>query len=188
MSFTEIANKIEEQKKSLEEQKAKFLKDNQEVFKGMVKEFFEECPKVQAVVWDQYTPYFNDGEECVFGVNEVYFIMAGFNENELPSNMYTYEEWEYAEDEDEDAGTVFTLGWGDGSYEEVVADRDCSWAKERSDKLQAEAKLYPDYYDKIVAFRSIINSNEELMKGIFGDHASIHLTPTEIIVEECDHD
>jgi hypothetical protein len=32
--------------------------------------FFNEHPEVRAIYWTQYTPYFNDGEACVFGVNE----------------------------------------------------------------------------------------------------------------------
>lgn len=30
---------------------------------------FESHPELQSFSWTQYTPYFNDGEECVFGVN-----------------------------------------------------------------------------------------------------------------------
>ena len=29
-------------------------------------------PKVMSIEWTQYTPYFNDGEPCEFGVNEFY--------------------------------------------------------------------------------------------------------------------
>lgn len=34
------------------------------------KKFFEKFPEVAAVRWEQYTPYFNDGDECVFGMND----------------------------------------------------------------------------------------------------------------------
>lgn len=32
--------------------------------------FFKQNPEIPAVRWTQYTPYFNDGEPCVFGVQE----------------------------------------------------------------------------------------------------------------------
>jgi hypothetical protein len=31
-----------------------------------MKDIFERHPKLQSVSWRQYTPYFNDGDECVF--------------------------------------------------------------------------------------------------------------------------
>lgn len=31
---------------------------------------FEKFPKLEAVKWTQYTPYFNDGDTCEFGVND----------------------------------------------------------------------------------------------------------------------
>lgn len=36
--------------------------------------FFEANPKVDAVYWNQYTPYFMDGEPCVFSVNEISLV------------------------------------------------------------------------------------------------------------------
>lgn len=36
----------------------------------MFKSFFERFPEVYCVCWTQYSPYFNDGEPCRFGVNE----------------------------------------------------------------------------------------------------------------------
>ena len=38
--------------------------------KAAFREFFEKHPEVKEVVWNQYTPYFNDGETCTFGVND----------------------------------------------------------------------------------------------------------------------
>lgn len=35
------------------------------------KELLAKRDDVQEVSWTQYTPYFNDGDECVFGVNEL---------------------------------------------------------------------------------------------------------------------
>lgn len=35
--------------------------------------FFKKFPQVTAIVWTQYTPYFNDGDPCEFGVHTKYF-------------------------------------------------------------------------------------------------------------------
>jgi len=33
-----------------------------------LREVFDTYPEVQSISWAQYTPYFNDGDECKFGV------------------------------------------------------------------------------------------------------------------------
>lgn len=42
---------------------------------------FEQYPDIKAVRWHQYTPYFNDGEECVFSVDNVYLRTANTPED-----------------------------------------------------------------------------------------------------------
>ena len=44
--------------------------------KGIFKKFFDTHPNVKTIHWTQYTPYFNDGEECVFTVGELYFTAS----------------------------------------------------------------------------------------------------------------
>jgi hypothetical protein len=39
--------------------------------------FFRDNPKITAVRWRQYTPYFNDGDACTFGVREFYYKIDG---------------------------------------------------------------------------------------------------------------
>lgn len=45
----------------------------QEMLKTLFSDFFEAAPECKTVTWTQYTPYFNDGDACVFGVNEPSF-------------------------------------------------------------------------------------------------------------------
>jgi hypothetical protein len=40
-----------------------------EVFKEGAAELFAAHPRLDSFGWTQYTPYFNDGDECVFGVH-----------------------------------------------------------------------------------------------------------------------
>jgi hypothetical protein len=39
--------------------------------KEFLKEYFEKRPDVYGIKWTQYTPYFNDGEPCVFRLGGV---------------------------------------------------------------------------------------------------------------------
>ena len=67
----EDLSKLHEQMKDLKKQIGDFFitKLNQSL-----KVFFTKYPGVDFITWNQYTPYFNDGEECVFtiyGINIV---------------------------------------------------------------------------------------------------------------------
>lgn len=48
----------------------KLLKEKvYQLFQQEVEELFRENPDLESFTWSQYTPYFNDGDECVFSVN-----------------------------------------------------------------------------------------------------------------------
>lgn len=50
-----------------------------------IRELIAENPEIQKISWRQYTPYFNDGDECVFSVHEPYingFDAYGWNEDD----------------------------------------------------------------------------------------------------------
>lgn len=63
--LVETKSRMEEMRRALNEEfKAKIA----DVFN----DFFAANPDVYAFAWSQYTPYFNDGDECVFSLNEIY--------------------------------------------------------------------------------------------------------------------
>ena len=39
-------------------------------------------PALKAIRWNQYTPYFNDGDPCTFSVGEVMFLVDGAAEDD----------------------------------------------------------------------------------------------------------
>jgi hypothetical protein len=65
---------------ALNEQIAALQKEAAEMIKPMLSEFIKANPQVEQVYWTQYTPYFNDGDPCVFRVNEPYFVFIGDDE------------------------------------------------------------------------------------------------------------
>ena len=52
-----------------------------ETFNDVIKDFFELVPSVKKVVWTQYTPYFNDGDTCTFGIYSP--IFCNFDDDEF---------------------------------------------------------------------------------------------------------
>ena len=63
-----------------------------EAFDEAFSKFFTDNPKVDGIVWTQYTPYFNDGDTCTFGVHELYLISAAVaTEDEESVEDYMHE-------------------------------------------------------------------------------------------------
>jgi L-ribulose-5-phosphate 3-epimerase UlaE len=69
MNLTELVttynNTLHQLKKEMSE---KFQSELKTVFKAV----FEQYPAVTKMCWTQYTPYFNDGDPCVFNVHDLY--------------------------------------------------------------------------------------------------------------------
>lgn len=75
-----LLNKLKKEHSTLQEQINALNKQMQEISKELMKEAFRDFfEKYQSVVdnvyWTQYTPHFNDGEACEFGVNDVFILL-----------------------------------------------------------------------------------------------------------------
>lgn len=190
-AFENITNKIAEQNAKLEEMRKAHMKELQGDFNQIIKLFFDECPKVQAVVWSQYTPYFNDGDECVFSVNEPCFVTKNFDRDDL-LNPYEYE------DADE-YGTLsvptYVADWQEmieRSRSDMSKPNASDWAKNYYPKHIAELEQmqrgFAGYDVKIKAFAKLLEENEDMLKEVYGDHVAVYLTPDEVVIEEYSHD
>lgn len=68
-SLKEVSEKYQRTIKDLEKE---MKSCGGEAFYNELKPLFEKYPEVNTINWSQYTPYFNDGDECVFSVNSSY--------------------------------------------------------------------------------------------------------------------
>lgn len=67
-----LLKNLNENVKRLRDEYENVVSENgQTAIKASLRELFEEFPELTGVRWSQCTPYFNDGDECIFGVNEV---------------------------------------------------------------------------------------------------------------------
>lgn len=53
-----------------DEFKQKMKDEGKAAVKAALKDIFDNFPQIEAIRWTQYAPHFNDGDACVFGVNE----------------------------------------------------------------------------------------------------------------------
>lgn len=61
-------DKYKATKKLYEQTKKQMRRQVSEAFREAAQAVFAENPDLKSFGWDQYTPYFNDGDECVFRV------------------------------------------------------------------------------------------------------------------------
>jgi len=76
----EVESKVMDQLKEVTDRLEAVQKEAREQFANLIKpvfsEYFEMFPYVKQIGWTQYTPHFNDGEACEFGVYDFYFSIS----------------------------------------------------------------------------------------------------------------
>lgn len=151
MSLKNLSQKIQEIK-------AQAQKEGKALISKAAKALFTKYPELQAIYWTQYTPYFMDGDECVFGINDI----NGYA-GELPKN---------------DDGDTMDF---DELFNEEHHNLGSVYPKDNTYTHQALV----DAFDNFV---SEIYSAGEVMQDALGDHCSVLITRDGITIEEYEHD
>ena len=127
------------------------------------KSFFDSYPDVKTIHWTQYAPYFNDGDECVFSVNEPHFTRTE------PTEI---EDREHAWGEGDD-GIIETRVWDSKARRHLV-------------NPDVDANLIRD----MDTFTGILQSeaNEAVMQAMFGNHVWVKAHRDGFEVDDYDHD
>lgn len=82
----ELIEKVKQRVAEIEAKRSEMLKDLQQEFPELLKSAFEKHPSVETVTWRQYTPYFNDGDECIFSAS------LGYDDLDINGTNYWDEE------------------------------------------------------------------------------------------------
>jgi hypothetical protein len=77
MSIVAALSELSGKRKAIEEQAREQAKS---ILAPGLQQFMTDHPEVAALRWSQYTPYFNDGDPCVFSVGELYYKLVGGDE------------------------------------------------------------------------------------------------------------
>lgn len=144
------------------------MEQSQSALKVMFEEFLKAHPQCKTVVWTQYTPYFNDGEECVFRVGapefspiaakdmESYHDIEDYeNESERPLELHeTYERNKYVEKPDPKAFRGYT------------------YVVEGTEVVEADSRTTPQLRKDANALSEILQNEdmEDAMRTAFGNH------------------
>jgi hypothetical protein len=151
-------------KAEMEEKQKELQKRAREVFHEEIQGLFATYPELQSVSWTQYTPYFNDGDECIF--------RCGGNSS-VNINLYG---------PDPETGPLTPKG----DYE---AESKTEHYFSRYSTNPAPAESEP--WQKRAAWdvtRICSTLGDSLMKDIFGDHVLVMIGRDKIVVDNYEHE
>lgn len=163
-----------------------------ETFDSATADLFSDFPRLKAITWSQYTPYFNDGDPCVFGVNTPQFIVDITEDNSVDVD----EEFarEVIQDEDTDGERVINLDeWSVKNYNGERDQNDDFWLKYYKDKYERSVAVMGEDTLNALAKRAmeihrLIENSEEALEQRFGDGVMVVVTKDGVETEEYDHD
>lgn len=193
--MTTYLSKIQEMNKKMEYMRNEMRKETQQLFTLELKELFAQYHSVKSVSWSQYTPYFNDGSECIFGVNSDNLDVesSDFVNNELHPydevrsdtcvnlDMYRYHEAiDSGKNEMVDEVIIGTRPVTDDEWSKIVEEYS-HWGRmrpERSNCVESikETKIFKilDAHRFAAQFYAVLTSiDDDILKDIFGDHVKV---------------
>lgn len=169
-------------------------------FKSEVAAILEHT-EVTGIAWTQYTPYFNDGEPCVFSVGEPYFCFSGVELSEEDED--TYFDYSWMEDDFEENKRAWCGDYCNSDiFDRIVGktqkdygpwngsfnSRDWTW-KEGSGP---ESSPNPGLFNAIAHFSHHLEGGnfDHAVEDLFGDHAVVRIDKLagKVIVDEYSHD
>ena len=157
-------HKLQKLKELREQYEAKMKSEASIAVTEALKGFFAEFPDVLALRWEQYTPYFNDGDTCEFTFYELNALPKGD-----PSSMG-----------DNEDGFI-------GAWSLSYAYR-TNYKNEREYYEKIRDLFSKDTVVAIGELNDILSSSTDSLLFAFGDHAQVTVTPDSVEVDSYEHD
>lgn len=156
----EILEKIKKSIEEFDKKKSELLAELKNDFAPMLTPLFEKHPKIKSISWNQYTPYFNDGDECTFSTNFDYVKINGLDEDDDNSQL----DWR-----------IEYYLKGDEKYANILSEN---------------PNIDLDIYHGAEEFKKLLSSiPDDFYKSLFGDHQEITINSDgSIDIEEYEHD
>ena len=175
----QVLEKIKAELAAFEAKKRVFVEQLRSEFPQIVSPIFEISENLEKIGWAQYTPYFNDGDECVFGVRrdrDSLYVNGQYGDDSTLIQEYVYEtitSENIEEHRKQNANDPYHLNNQIGAWGRFInKDRDVSLC------------------ESVSKFSEILMSiPDEFLKDLFGDHTKITIhRDGSIETEEYDHD
>lgn len=155
-------------------------------------------PYIHSFGWTQYTPYFNDGEPCVFSVGTPWFRTVddakAAAEKRAEVKTDGHSNWDDDDDDEDDWRDDGSLDVAYGHHP-TLGKREYEWDRPRD--YETRQKVWGAYegehevsFMACVALSDAIGSDafEDVLLVAFGDHCQVTIKATGITVDEYSHD
>lgn len=173
--------KIAEEQRRIEKSEKKTVKSGKKLFGEATKHLFKEFPELKKFSWAQYTPHWNDGDECLFRCNLDYVAL---NDDKDTKGLWDLE-------------NLRTLLSGDltakkSEITKKIAAGGERWEIERLESELEELDLDPSEVEKEYRMRKAIsdilgNISEDAYQSMFGE-GLITVTRHGVEVSEYEHE
>jgi hypothetical protein len=131
--------------------------------------------------WTQYTPFFNDGDPCEFGMHELSIVgWEDIDEDVRTQGPDDIEEWL----RDNTEWPYETYGVFEGFSDNAKVSYTSKYAPERN--KQGDPR-YDDAKGAIEQVYAALEHND-IAKDIFGDHVQVMFRADGVVVDEHNHD
>lgn len=166
MSLAKITELNEKMTAIKEEMRATAKESGTEIIQELFAPLF--ALGITSATWLQYTPYFNDGDSCEFGVRADEMDLGWPN---LKGSV---------DEDDEDSSA-----WSALYYLRKEID-----SPKRQRLLDAGITVeFATEVDKVAsAIGKVLHANEDMLEMAFGDHVKVTVTPNGLEVDEYEHD
>ena len=133
-------------------------------------------PEVHSVRWEQYTPYFNDGEPCEFSTGEIYLKMI----------------WDVSTSEEDEDEYEYADGYRDG-YDLYDYKPGTSYPYDKENDMvwhfaHPDGVAFPELAKAWIAFTDSFGAHQVLLHKTFGDPAQVTADRNGYSVDFYDHD
>lgn len=155
--------------------------------------------EVTGIAWTQYTPYFNDGDPCIFRASDPSFSFVGVT----ASDEQTYFDYSWMEEDFEESGRIWCGAYNNGDlFDKIVGEDDKNWGEWTGSRSTREWTWKegsgpenapnPELFIDIHAFISFLNRGnyDHAVEDLFGDHAIIRIDKLagKVVIDEYHHD
>jgi hypothetical protein len=185
-SLEDLNSKIEKLKEEAGEKSQTYIK-------AVFDQFFKDTPEIEAVQWQQYTPYFNFGGACEFRVHDPQFRVAKSmpiddEEHILDDSADDEEDIEFEENTKFDKPPEYVYKFAaeprqDKAYYQGIIDK-----YEDTVKIIGEARVHAIQANMEKIFKMFGQVKDVYFEVMFGDHVVVTAQRSGITVDEYDHD
>lgn len=182
-SVKQIKSRLTEIQKQIEKLEKQASKESSKLISKGFKEIFKKYPNLKSFSWNQYTPYFNDGDECVFGAYTDYLTI---NDSEQEESVYGVKQFlDVLHNPKKEINRLKK------KIEECKKDKyGCDYLQEQIKNIEAgsieETKNKLAILEDISQILSTIDN--DCYKSIFGDHVRVTVTKDGWSTESYEHE